>query len=372
MYSPGSVRCAHSAAPPPATRRPARRQGGDHHAPGDGQPGEDQHDIGVLAEHHQAAGFERVLEQRGDDAGQDADGDGRKERDFLVFEKTEPHGDGRGRRGRVAAMIAQRHLVADVGTVCRQTGTLRAFPARSGGNRPVPPALTLRYGFLPEPPHDWRTSLARRAAEASIHVFFRTRLVRQAGACRGRTGLHHADPDPGASHSAILKGGDLLAGAQTGTGKTAGFTLPMLQLLSDPRRATRRRAAPARGARPGADPTRELAAQVEESVRNYGKYLKLRSMVMFGGVGINPQIDALKRGVDIVVATPGRLLDHVSQRTIDLSHIELLVLDEADRMLDMGFIHDIRKILNVLPAKRQNLLFSATFSDEIARWPTAC
>ncbi|PLQ02358.1 DEAD/DEAH box helicase [Cupriavidus pauculus] len=165
---------------------------------------------------------------------------------------------------------------------------------------------------------------------------------------------------------AILKGGDLLAGAQTGTGKTAGFTLPMLQMLAD---TAARNPAP-RGARPQVralvlTPTRELAAQVEESVRNYGKYLKLRSMVMFGGVGINPQIEALKRGVDIVVATPGRLLDHVSQRTIDLSHVELLVLDEADRMLDMGFIHDIRKILNVLPAKRQNLLFSATFSDDI-------
>ena len=165
---------------------------------------------------------------------------------------------------------------------------------------------------------------------------------------------------------AILKGGDLLAGAQTGTGKTAGFTLPMLQLLGE---SAARNPAP-RGARMPVralvlTPTRELAAQVEESVRNYGKYLKLRSMVMFGGVGINPQIEALKRGVDIVVATPGRLLDHVSQRTIDLSQVELLVLDEADRMLDMGFIHDIRKILNILPAKRQNLLFSATFSDDI-------
>ncbi|GLC97657.1 hypothetical protein Tamer19_70660 [Cupriavidus sp. TA19] len=168
---------------------------------------------------------------------------------------------------------------------------------------------------------------------------------------------------------AILKGGDLLAGAQTGTGKTAGFTLPMLQLLSASAAARAAGNAP----RPGKPavralvltPTRELAAQVEESVRNYGKYLRLRSMVMFGGVGINPQIEQLKRGVDIVVATPGRLLDHVSQRTVDLSQVELLVLDEADRMLDMGFIHDIRKILNVLPAKRQNLLFSATFSDDI-------
>ncbi|WP_354683151.1 DEAD/DEAH box helicase [Cupriavidus necator] len=168
---------------------------------------------------------------------------------------------------------------------------------------------------------------------------------------------------------AILKGGDLLAGAQTGTGKTAGFTLPMLQLLSESAAARAANGAPRQARLPVRalvlTPTRELAAQVEESVRNYGKYLRLRSMVMFGGVGINPQIEQLKRGVEIVVATPGRLLDHVSQRTIDLSQVELLVLDEADRMLDMGFIHDIRKILNVLPPKRQNLLFSATFSDDI-------
>jgi len=164
---------------------------------------------------------------------------------------------------------------------------------------------------------------------------------------------------------AVLNGGDLLAGAQTGTGKTAGFTLPILQRLSTqpashvhshPRRVIRALIL---------TPTRELAAQVEESVRMYGKYLKLRSMVMFGGVGINPQIDALKRGVDIVVATPGRLLDHMQQKTIDVSHLEILVLDEADRMLDMGFIHDIKRVLAQLPKKRQNLLFSATFSDEI-------
>jgi ATP-dependent RNA helicase RhlE len=162
---------------------------------------------------------------------------------------------------------------------------------------------------------------------------------------------------------AVLGGGDLLAGAQTGTGKTAGFTLPLLQRLAGdvvPQAGTRRV--------PRAlvlTPTRELAAQVEESVRDYGKYLPLKSMVMFGGVGINPQIDRLRKGVDIVVATPGRLLDHAGQKTIDLSRIEILVLDEADRMLDMGFIHDIRKVLAILPAKRQNLLFSATFSDEI-------
>ncbi|MFP6558018.1 DEAD/DEAH box helicase [Paraburkholderia sp. B3] len=161
---------------------------------------------------------------------------------------------------------------------------------------------------------------------------------------------------------AVLNGGDLLAGAQTGTGKTAGFTLPILQRLSEmPPAATARRVVRALIL----TPTRELAAQVEESVRAYGKYLKLRSTVMFGGVGINPQIDALKRGVDIVVATPGRLLDHMQQKTIDLSQLEILVLDEADRMLDMGFIHDIKRVLAKLPPKRQNLLFSATFADEI-------
>ncbi|CAL8475141.1 DEAD/DEAH box helicase [Caballeronia sp. S22] len=162
---------------------------------------------------------------------------------------------------------------------------------------------------------------------------------------------------------AVLKGGDLLAGAQTGTGKTAGFTLPILQRLSQLAPASGGAKRPVRALI--LTPTRELAAQVEESVRAYGKYLKLKSTVMFGGVGINPQIDALRRGVDIVVATPGRLLDHMQQKTIDVSQLEILVLDEADRMLDMGFIHDIKRVLARLPAKRQNLLFSATFSDEI-------
>jgi len=163
---------------------------------------------------------------------------------------------------------------------------------------------------------------------------------------------------------AILSGGDLLAGAQTGTGKTAGFTLPILHRLSD-----KSVKGPSSGRPPVRalilTPTRELAAQVEESVREYGKYLKLSSMVMFGGVGINPQITRLKSRVDILVATPGRLLDHVQQGTLDLSKVEILVLDEADRMLDMGFIRDIKKILALLPKQRQNLLFSATFSDEI-------
>jgi ATP-dependent RNA helicase RhlE len=159
----------------------------------------------------------------------------------------------------------------------------------------------------------------------------------------------------------ILAGHDILAGAQTGTGKTAAFTLPMLQLLSG---------RPTQGRHPRAlvlTPTRELAAQVEESVRTYGAHLPLRSAVIFGGVGMQPQVDRLRRGVDLVVATPGRLLDHVGQRTLDLGHIEILVLDEADRMLDMGFIHDIKRVLALLPKRRQNLLFSATYSEEIKR-----
>jgi ATP-dependent RNA helicase RhlE len=161
----------------------------------------------------------------------------------------------------------------------------------------------------------------------------------------------------------VLQGRDLLAAAQTGTGKTAGFTLPILHMLSASGRASR----PGRPRCLILTPTRELAAQVEDSVRTYGKYLPLRSMVMFGGVNINPQLAALRSPVDILVATPGRLLDHVGQRSIDLSGVEILVLDEADRMLDMGFIRDIRKVLALLPPRRQNLLFSATFSDEIRR-----
>jgi ATP-dependent RNA helicase RhlE len=163
---------------------------------------------------------------------------------------------------------------------------------------------------------------------------------------------------------AVLGGGDLMAGAQTGTGKTAGFTLPMLHRLAaaGPKRDARGRLAIRALI---LTPTRELAAQVEESVRTYGKYLPLKSMVMFGGVGMQPQVDKLRAGVDILVATPGRLLDHHQQGTLDLRHVEIFVLDEADRMLDMGFIHDIKKVLAILPPKKQSLLFSATFSDEI-------
>ncbi len=162
---------------------------------------------------------------------------------------------------------------------------------------------------------------------------------------------------------AIINGQDLLAGAQTGTGKTAGFTLPLLQLLN--RHPHDRNHRPARALI--VTPTRELAAQIGESVMSYGRHLPLRSTVIFGGVKPGPQIQRLKQGVDIIIATPGRLLDHVQQGNIDLSKIEILVLDEADRMLDMGFIHDIRRIIKLVPKKRQTLLFSATFSDDIRR-----
>jgi ATP-dependent RNA helicase RhlE len=161
----------------------------------------------------------------------------------------------------------------------------------------------------------------------------------------------------------VLRGGDLLAGAQTGTGKTAGFTLPILHRLSENPVNTVT-------GKPRClilSPTRELAAQIGESVTTYGKYLPLKSLVVFGGVSVNAQIARLKKPVDILVATPGRLLDLVQQKALDLSGIEILVLDEADRMLDMGFIHDIKKVLALLPKKRQNLLFSATFSDDIKK-----
>ncbi len=158
----------------------------------------------------------------------------------------------------------------------------------------------------------------------------------------------------------VLSGRDLMACAQTGTGKTAGFTLPILNRL-----ASTHTSGPRKIRVLILTPTRELAAQVEESVRTYGAHLPLKSLVMFGGVGMNPQISALRSGIDILVATPGRLLDHAQQRNVDLSNVEVLVLDEADRMLDMGFIHDIKRIIKLVPKKRQNLLFSATFSDEI-------
>jgi len=162
----------------------------------------------------------------------------------------------------------------------------------------------------------------------------------------------------------VLEGHDLMGGAQTGTGKTAGFTLPLLQRLMETD-------VPRKGRRPlralVLTPTRELAAQVAESVKDYGRYLPLRSTVVFGGVSINPQKMKLIKGVDILVATPGRLLDHVNQRSVNLSEVDILVLDEADRMLDMGFIHDIKKVLALVPKNKQTLLFSATFSNDIKK-----
>jgi ATP-dependent RNA helicase RhlE len=159
---------------------------------------------------------------------------------------------------------------------------------------------------------------------------------------------------------AVLDGVDVMAAAQTGTGKTAGFTLPLLQILSERPPAGNNRARAL-----VITPTRELAAQIQESVRTYGKYVKIRSAVVFGGVGINPQMMKLRGGVEVLVATPGRLLDLYQQKAIRFDEIETLILDEADRMLDMGFIHDIKKIMALLPRTRQNLLFSATFSDDI-------
>ncbi len=183
---------------------------------------------------------------------------------------------------------------------------------------------------------------------------------------RALTELGYGNPTPIQSQAIpiILQGKDVMGGAQTGTGKTAGFTLPLLHLLS--------KYAKDKGPRPIRalilTPTRELAAQVGESVQTYGKYLPLKSAIVFGGVNITRQTAMLRQGADILIATPGRLLDHANQNHVDLSKIEILVLDEADRMLDMGFIHDVRKIIKLLPQKRQNLLFSATYTDEIQKF----
>ena len=182
---------------------------------------------------------------------------------------------------------------------------------------------------------------------------------------------NYTDPTPIQQQAipVILSGKDLMASAQTGTGKTAGFGLPILQKLVEQQAKTNNRSEPKRGKRPLyaliLAPTRELAAQIGENIRDYSRYLAVRSLVVFGGVSINPQMMKLRGGVDILIATPGRLLDLVQQNAVDLSTVKILVLDEADRMLDMGFIHDIRRVIAKLPKKRQNLLFSATFSDEI-------
>jgi len=174
----------------------------------------------------------------------------------------------------------------------------------------------------------------------------------------------YSKPSPIQSQAipAVLKGRDVMAAAQTGTGKTAGFTLPILDILSKGNAPDTKQARTLI-----ITPTRELAAQILESVETYGKFLNLRSTVVFGGVKINPQIKRLQKGVDILVATPGRLLDLHHQGAVRFDDLEVLVLDEADRMLDMGFIHDIRKILSYLPSRRQNLLFSATFSNDIRK-----
>ncbi|HIP21188.1 MAG TPA: DEAD/DEAH box helicase [Sulfurimonas sp.] len=164
----------------------------------------------------------------------------------------------------------------------------------------------------------------------------------------------------------ILQRKDILAGAQTGTGKTAGFTLPMLELLLRAKHQTSKHQVKALIL----TPTRELALQVEENIAAYARHTSYKSAVIFGGVKINPQIVALRKGIDIVVATPGRLLDHISQKTINLSHVDFLILDEADRMLDMGFVNDIKKVIAVLPKDRQTLLFSATYSDAIKKLST--
>ena len=175
-------------------------------------------------------------------------------------------------------------------------------------------------------------------------------------------GYENPTPIQAQAIPAVLQGRDLLASAQTGTGKTAGFTLPILHLLSTNSQNSRRRSRALI-----LTPTRELAAQVEDSIKTYGKYMPVRVAAVYGGVRMGPQIAKLRRGVDILVATPGRLLDHIRQGTVDLSTVDMLVLDEADRMLDMGFIHDIRAIIDKLAAERQTLLFSATFSRQIKK-----
>ncbi len=216
---------------------------------------------------------------------------------------------------------------------------------------------------VPPPPPFERTGLCIRAVEMSFAELNLSPELQRAVAEQGYT---EATPIQAQAIPAILAGKDIMGCAQTGTGKTAGFTLPLLQLLL-PHASTS--TSPARHPVRALVlvPTRELAAQVEESVRTYGKYVPLRAAVVYGGIDIKPQIKALHVGVEIVVATPGRLLDHLEQKSINLSQVQILVLDEADRMLDMGFLPDLKRILSVLPAQRQNLMFSATFSEEIKK-----
>ena len=211
--------------------------------------------------------------------------------------------------------------------------------------------------------HAPATAVVAQAAGALALGFAKLNLLPELLRAVAEQGYTDPTPIQAQAIPVVLAGRDLLAAAQTGTGKTAGFTLPLLQRLqagfnnNGHARKTVRALILV--------PTRELAAQVQDSVKTYGKFLRMPSTTVYGGVGFHPQVQALRRGVEILVATPGRLLDHIQQRTVDLSKVEILVLDEADRMLDMGFIHDIRRILALLPKQRQNLLFSATFSEEI-------
>ena len=242
----------------------------------------------------------------------------------------------------------------------------------------APVSAPVHHRFDPDQPSspDRAPPLSGRASSGafSLHVLRYPRADAQLLRAVAHEGYTEPTPVQLEAIPLVLDGRDVLAGAQTGTGKTAAFVLPMLQLLHGRRPAGAPNGSPDRrdATRPPIralilTPTRELALQVEESVRTYGAARPIRSTTIYGGVGFDPQVRALRAGPEIVVATPGRLLDHLSQRTIDLSRVEILVLDEADRMLDMGFIRDIRKVLAVLPPKRQNLLFSATFSDEIRR-----
>lgn len=180
------------------------------------------------------------------------------------------------------------------------------------------------------------------------------------------SGYKHPTPIQSKAIPVILEGRDVMGAAQTGTGKTAGFTLPLLRRLEVYANSSM---SPAKHPLRALIlvPTRELAIQVHENVKNYGKYTRLKSSLVFGGVNIEPQTDVIRSGIEILVATPGRLLDHIQQKNLNLSSVEIFVLDEADRMLDMGFLPDIMKILNLLPDNRQNLMFSATFSDEIKK-----
>lgn len=226
----------------------------------------------------------------------------------------------------------------------------------------TPPLHDIVVFVIPNLSISLKTTPATVGAVRSSYVFDSLGLNPDILRAIAEQGYREPTPIQQQAIPAVLEGRDLMASAQTGTGKTAGFTLPLLQhLITHQPHAKGRR--PVRALI--LTPTRELAAQIGENVRDYSKYLNIRSLVVFGGVSINPQMMKLRGGVDVLVATPGRLLDLEHQNAVKLDQIEILVLDEADRMLDMGFIHDIRRVLAKLPAKRQNLLFSATFSDDI-------